>query len=203
MSSYYYYLVPQLSHLIYGQAPPISSEEFRAMAMPLLSDEDASLLDILGLDPQPHDSNIPGPSYAEQFTPSGSDFIDGWREWERALRLNLAKQRFSRLKRQGDTGLAEPPTSPVDAVATAAKAVNETPYEGEITIDKARWSAIEALQGNDYFYRNTIFAYFLKLLILERYALFKTETGFSEYKLLYTSILESANTGASPTGEPS
>ena len=202
--SYYYYFVPQLSHLIYGQAPPMSSEEFKALAVTLLSDEDAALISMLSLDPQPLDSQEDSsiPSYAQVITPSGSDFIDGWREWERSLRLNLAKYRYAKLKRQGGTAPVDAPNFPAEAVATATKAVQESPLEGEIIIDKARWSAIEALQGTDHFYRNTVFAYYLKLIILERYALFETETGFSEYKLLYTSILESANTGASPRGEP-
>ena len=200
MGSYYYYLVPQLSHLVYGQTPPVSPEEFKAIALPLLDKEDAALMDLISLDPQPIHPDS-GPSYAEPLDLTGSGFIDGWREWERALRLNLAKFRSAKLNRQ--SVLAEAPGSPPDAVSTAAKAVNESPLDGEIMINKARWNAIESLQGTDLFFRDTIFAYLLKLIILERHAQFETETGFSEYKLLYTSILESANTGASPTGEPS
>ena len=199
---HYYYLVPQLAHLIYGQTPPISSEEFRAIAMPLLSDEDAALMDMLGLDPQPlkpHEEPS-GITYADSFPGSGSDFVDGWREWERSLRLNLAKFRSAKLKRET---AVEPPGSPAEAVSAAARAVQESsPLDGEKIIDKARWGAIDALQGTDYFYRNTVFAYLLKLILLERNALFNAETGFSEYKSLYTSILESANHSASPTGEP-
>ncbi|MCL2128307.1 MAG: DUF2764 domain-containing protein [Treponema sp.] len=187
----YYYLVPQLSHLIYGQTPPMTAAEFREMATPLLTGEDAALLDTIGLDPEPPKPDETGRelSYAEKLPPCGSDFIDNWREWERTLRLNLAKLRFIKLKREG-AGPAEPPDFPVEAVATAAKAVQETPLEGESVIDKARWSAIESMQGNEYFGRNTIFAYLLKLMILERQASFQTETGFSEYKSLYASILE-------------
>ncbi|MCL2043198.1 MAG: DUF2764 domain-containing protein [Treponema sp.] len=199
---HYYYLVPQLAHLVFGQTPPVSSQEFRAAAMPLLTEEDAALMDLLGLDPQPLKRNeeISGLTYTNRFPCSGSDFIDGWREWERVLRLNLAKFRSAKLKRET---AVDPPGSPADAVAAAARAVQETsPLDGEKIIDKARWNAIEALQGTDYFDRNTVFAYLLKLIILERNALFHPETGFSEYKSLYTSILESATQGASPTGEP-
>ena len=203
MGSYYYYLVPQLSYLIYGMPPPMSSQEFRAAAAGLLSEEDRALMNLLSLDPQPLRPDTPGSgiSYAESMPSSGSDFIDGWREWERTLRLNLAKLRAVKMKREGEIQ-ADAPGFPADAVAAAAKAVQETPLEGEILIDKARWSAIDALQGTDYFYRNTVFAYLLKLIILERNALFQAEKGFSEYKSLYTSILESAKTGASPMGEP-
>jgi len=74
-------------------------------------------------------------------------------------------------------------------------------------LDKARWSAIESLQGVEYFDRNTIFAYLLKLLILERRSAMQPETGFSEYKSLYASIMDGVNvfdgvqTGVSPAGE--
>jgi hypothetical protein len=198
--AHYYYLVPQLSYLTYGQTPPISSEEFRAVTAPFLTARDAALMDMIGLDPlplNPHEQN-PGPSYAKEIPPSGSVFVDNWRKWERAFRLNLAKQRFIKTRRRG-TLPVEPPASPADAVALAEKVIRESPLNGEHIINKARWNAIESFMGNDYFYRNTIFAYLLKLIILERHAFFQTETGISEYSLLYTSILEQS--GISPAGE--
>ena len=203
MGSYYYYLVSQLPYLIFNQTPPMSSEAFKELARPMLSKEDAALLDLISLDPQPPEMGTgEGPSYADSLPSCGSDFIDGWREWERALRLSLAKHRAIRIKREG-TSMIEPPVFPVDAVTSAAKAVAaaDSPIEGEVLVDRARWSAIEMLQGNDYFGRNTIFAYMLKLLILERRALFQVELGFSEYKSLYASILESVQSGTSPAGE--
>jgi hypothetical protein len=162
----------------------------------MLSAEDAVLLDIISLDPQPAVKGD-GLSYAEAAPPCGSDFIDNWREWERSFRLNLARHRALKAKRDG-SAIAEPPVVPADAASAALRAIAamEAPLEAEILIDKTRWSAIEALQGYDYFGRNTIFAYLLKLFILERRASFQTETGFSEYKSLYASILESAQ-GAS------
>jgi len=84
-----------------------------------------------------------------------------------------------------------------EAVARALGA--ETPLEGEAIIDKARWDAVEALQGSDLFHRKTVFAHLMKLLILERQASFQAETGFSQYKSLYDSILERPS--ASPMGE--
>jgi len=205
----YYYLVSQLPSLIYGQKPPMLPEAFKELAKPILSAEDAALLDTISLDPAPcgeHPS--PGITYAEQALPSGSDFIDGWREWERTLRLNLARQRAVKVKREG-AALAEPPVIPADAASAAhgAIAAGDSPLEADIFLDKARWSAIDALQGVDYFDRNTIFAYLLKLFILERRAAMQPETGFSEYKSLYASIMDGVNvfdgvqTGVSPAGE--
>ena len=188
----YYYLVSQLPSLSYGQKPPMSPEAFKELARPLLNNEDSALLDLVSLDPQlsPADSS------------SGSDFIDSWREWEWALRLNLAKHRAVKAKRESAVTV-EPPVIPADAPATAQRAITimETPLEAEVLLNKARWSAIDVLQGIDYFDRNIIFAYLLKLFILQRHDSFQAEAGFSEYKSLYASILESAQTGASRAGE--
>ena len=195
----YYYLASQLPYLIYGQTPPMSSGAFRDLAKPLLSGHDAALLDMVDLDPQPFTGE--GPSYTDNAPASGSVFIDRWREWERSLRLNMARHRAIKTRRDGAAPV-EPPIHPADAAAVAVKAVvaTESPLEAEILVDKARWNAIEYLQGIDYFDRNTIYAYLLKLMILERRASFKTETGFAEYKSLYASILDRAQ--GSSTGEP-
>ena len=178
----YYYLVPQLPYLVFGQTPPMSPESFRDMALPLMDEEDAALLDVLGLGLKPPVGDAAG-------VPSGSDFIDKWREWERILRLNLVKHRSGKLKREAPS--VEPPVTPADAVSAVAKAVQETPLEGEVTIDKARWNAIDTLlEGSGLFDRDVVFAYMLKLIILKRQSLYQTERGFSEYKSLYASILE-------------
>jgi hypothetical protein len=181
----------------------MSSAAFRDLARPLLSDGDAALMDLVNLDPQPPKAGEEGASYADNAPASGSDFIDQWREWERSLRLNVARHRAIKTKREGGAPV-EPPVFPADAAAVAVKAVvaTESPLEAEILIDKARWSAIDVLQGIDYFDRNTIYAYLLKLMILERRASFKTEIGFAEYKSLYTAILDRAEKGSLPMGEP-
>jgi hypothetical protein len=179
----------------------MSSAAFRDLARPLLSKADGVLLDLLDIDPQPPKNGDDGPSYADNAPASGSDFIDRWREWERSLRLNLARHRAGRTKRENGAPV-EPPAFPADAVTAVKTAVAaESPLEGETALDKARWNAIDVLQGSDYFDRNTIYAYLLKLKILERSALFKAEEGFAEYKSLYASILESAQSGESPAGE--
>jgi len=186
----YHYLMAQLPYLIYEQKPPMSSVGFKALAETQLSEEDAALLDCLSLDPDPE--NIFVPSYAELTPSTGCGFIDSWREWERSLRLNLARNRAVKLKRDNLSAL-EPPFYPVEAVAAASKALNAeiSPLDGESIIDKARWSAIDALAGIDYFDRNSVYAYFLKLMLIERRMSFNAERGFTEYKSLYASIIES------------
>jgi hypothetical protein len=171
----------------------MTPDAFMALAKSMIGKSDAKLLDKVSLDPRPATEGF---SYAEKVPSSGSKFIDNWREWERALRLNLAKQRAAKVKHDG--ALTEPPVLPTDAAAAAHRAIAaESPLEAEMLLDKARWEVIEELRGFNYFGSNTIFAYMLKLLILQRRSLFETETGFSEYKSLYASILAGVQQGSS------
>ena len=171
----YYYLVAQLPCLLYEQKPPMSAAAFKEMAMSLMEEKDADLMKylVIGEDDQ---------------KPTGCDFIDEWREWEHTLLLNLAKQRAIKMKR--DIPLDAPVYS-VEPAAAASKAIDEySPFEGEIILDKARWHAVNSLAGSDYFHRNNIYAYYLKLLLLERRQSFDADKGFAEYKSLYASIID-------------
>jgi hypothetical protein len=147
------------------------------------------------------------PSYGESPEPTPSDFINGWRSWERALRLHLARLRFQRLKPEGGITPAAPPEDMAQAAVAAKTALAiESPLEAELFLDKCRWDVIENLQGIDYFTRNTLFGYLLKLFLMERRSFFKAEEGFAEYKGLYASIMEAAGGLESVTsiesGEP-
>jgi len=163
----------------------MSSKNFKTLVTDLLSVDDAKVMQYLSFD------NV--------FSKDSCDcaFINNWRDWERALRLNLAKERALKLKKEVT---AEPPFFPQEAAIAASKAVDEkSPLDGEIFLDKARWNAIDSIAGNEYFSVNGVYAYYLKLLLLERRQAFNAEKGFAEYKTLYASILESAQN--SP-GEP-
>jgi hypothetical protein len=193
----------QLPFLIYEQKPPMSSGAFKELAGAILTDDDAVFMDQLAIDPvfgivpeKGNDGNV----YAQSAPSTGCGFIDEWREWERSFRLNLAKHRAVRTKRES-AGALEPPPYPQDAASAAVRAVSGelSPLEAEILIDKARWNAIDSLAGIDYFDRNNVYAYFLKLLLLERRNLFNVDNGMNEYKSLYAEIIESAHN--SP-GEP-
>jgi hypothetical protein len=72
----------------------------------------------------------------------------------------------------------------------------DSPFEAEIFLDKARWDAIERLKGLDETGSNMVFAYLLKLLLMERRSSFKTEEGFMEYKTLYAAIRGGASSGS-------
>jgi hypothetical protein len=185
----------QLPNLIYDQKPPMSSDSFKALAETLLNERDAALMKCLSLDPDPNPVESKEPSYNTPAPSTGNKFIDDWRAFERTLRINLAKNRAHILKRENEVPL-EIPVVPIEALLTAAKATSgeQSPLDAELLIDKARWNTICGLAGSDYFSRENVFAYYLKLVMMERKDSFDTEKGFAEYKALYASILENANT---------
>jgi hypothetical protein len=81
----------------------------------------------------------------------------------------------------------------------------DSPLEAELFLDEARWKALEYFQGITYFDRNTVYAYLLKLLLMERRSAFRAEEGFAEYKGLYAAVMEGSSVGAglnSQSGEP-
>jgi hypothetical protein len=173
----------------------MTCEAFVALCQTMLRGKDMALLSKLSLDPNPDrvGEEAKGPSYVHGVPPCGCKFIDNWREWERTLRLSLAKHRASKIPNY-PTEIIDPPFFPVEANQAAARALAQdiSPLDGELVIDRARWNAIENLAGTDYFSRDNVFAYYLKLLLLERRQAFNVEKGFAEYKSLYAYIIESA-----------
>jgi hypothetical protein len=183
--SQYYYLAAQLPHLSYGQNVPMSSQAFKTLAAEHLSSGDLAELEHCTLEVSfPSKDDDPDARQSEGRT----EFVTKWKEWERTLRQNLAKVRAKKLKREGVP--ADVHDYPFDAAAAARTAsAIESPLEAEIFLDKARWDTIEGLQGFDIFSENAIYAYMLKLLLMERRMAFNTEEGFTEYKGLYAAIL--------------
>jgi len=214
----YYYLMSQLPSLMYDQKPPMSSEVFKELASSLLNKNDAALLNYLSLQLDDRDMIDNEKVINKKFT-TGCEFIDNWRDWERTLRLNLARYRYLELindknpndfqkdtKTDGSQDGKDDlyffenletltvPVLPADAYNAASVVFTQdgSPLDGEIMIDKARWTAIDLMADNEYFDRSNVYAYFLKLLILERRQLFEVEKGFSEYKAIYSQIINSS-----------
>jgi hypothetical protein len=185
----------------------MSSGHFRELAASALGPADAFWLDRCGLNPFQGAASGDGKAQDGKIPVGEPEFFKKWREWEKALRLNLARYRSARVKRDSP---ADTPEHPADAAAAAkAAAAMDSPLEAEIFLDEARWRAIDYFQGINYFDRNTIYAYLLKLLLMERRSCFRAEEGFAEYKGLYAAVMEAAGEGgvdgASPnsqSGEP-
>jgi len=188
----YYYLVSQLPSLSYGVSAAIEIKEFVELCNTFLSTQDFALLQFCHLDPEGTQALSLGQGFQIMPEPLGSPLLDNWRIWERALRLHLARLRLQYVKRE-NPALADAPADPMDAAMVAKNAVSiESPLEAELFLDRARWAAVESLQGFDYFGRDTIYAYYLKLQLLERKQKFKVDEGFEAYQGLYASIMDAA-----------
>jgi hypothetical protein len=186
----YYYFLAQLPSLAYGQQPPMTSGQFRALCAENLDKEDLNLLPRCTL------------SFSGEKEPAlkSGGFIDDWTRWNRTLTLHLARYRAQALKRE--VSLPEAPAVPVSAEGAAKNAVTqESPLEAELILDKARWDELSELEGIEPFSVNKIFAYLLKLELMERRRAFNAEKGFGEYQRLYNTILEGARREAPKSGE--
>ena len=167
----------------------MSSAAFGELAREHLSASDTAVLELCTLEPEKAAPGEAGGAYDVPVSQTSSEFVNKWKEWERVLRLNLAKNRAQKLKREGGFP-ADVPQDPFDAAGAARAAVAfESPLEAEIFLDRARWDIIESLQGLNIFCETAIYAYMLKLLLMERRAAFNIEEGFTEYKGLYAAIL--------------
>lgn len=181
----YYYFVATLPSISYGDAPPVPSEEFRELCYGLLEEDDAQLIKYCRYDPE---------LVVLTTQPTGSDFIDLLMARERTLILNLAFHRAAKLKRpsQGDPPHDVPRA---EAVAKAAFEMDD-PLEAALYIDRSRWGALDAMVGIDGFGVNNIFAYLMKLQLLERRQNFNAEKGSAAYRERYDSILNEYNSKA-------
>jgi hypothetical protein len=178
----YYYFVSTLPSIEYGDKPPMASEEFRAQCHDLLDAEDAALIRYCYYNPI---------LAIETVKSTGSPFIDCLMARERTLALNLAYLRAGTLKRPSP---GDPPhdVPRAEAVAKAAFEMAD-PLEAAIFIDKSRWGALNDMVGLDSFGANNIFAYLMKLQLLERRQSFDAGIGAVKYKELYDSILNAYN----------
>jgi len=156
----------------------MSPDEFIFKCSSMLAPSDAALLQYCCYDPK---------LAVETVESTGSAFLDLLILWERVLHLNLVALRSAKLNRPLP---GEPPHDLPRAEAVARTAFGmEDPLEAELYIDRARWGALEDMVGIDYFGVNNVFAYLLKLNLLERRQLFNDENGLEKYRELYSNIL--------------
>jgi len=160
----------------------MSSAEFREQCKNFLSKRDAALTKYCCFDPR---------LAVETVEPTGSGFIDFLMLRERILNLTLANLRAAELGRPSP---GEPPHD-VPRAEAMAKTVFEMddPLEAESTMDRARWGVLDEMVGLDYFGVNNVFAYLLKLQLLERRLRFDAVKGAANYRELYNAILNDYN----------
>lgn len=158
MVSNYIYLIASLPMLHFGMRPPFPSEGFLRRCSEFTPGEDQKVLNSL---PQAQDYSRP-----KKFMP----VIQGWVDFDTALRNELAKIRASRkhidpapsLRHDGFT------SSAIAHIALAAYR-NPSILEAERFLDEARWHALDELAVGHYFDLDFLIIYAYKLMILERW----------------------------------
>jgi len=175
----YYYFAATLPSLTMDAPPPLSLEDYRALCREYLRATDSRTLEDL-LDPS-------GPA-------SEHPFVRRWREEETQLRNALVKRRAETLNRDGTEALREQQdydSAVEDAAANAF--LQRTPLIREQALDRFRWQQIEALAGFDPFSAESLFAYGLKLQLVERWAGIEDTEGRKKFEALVARDPESSS----------
>lgn len=185
--SRYYYFGATLPTLQFGASPPMSSSEFLRRARVHLRPDDAAVLDKAGLQ-----------SESGLKKPTGSAFLDRYYAWERTLRNEFVLARAHRLGRSGEKWIR--PAGRDDEAARDARSIihavaeSATPLDLETALEAVRWALVERLRGRTVFDFESIVAYRLELLIIERLAVLTAERGESRFLPIYADLLEAART---------
>ena len=174
----YYYLVSQLPNISSSEsksALPLSTEAFKELCSRFVSEKEKELVDALSLVP---------PREREA---TGSVFLDTWYEKERNLRFALAQIRAQKMKKEAYT---LPDGCTADIITAARTAVGmDSPYSAEQFLYDYRLKLLDDIKPLDSFSMDAVYAYGLKLMLVERMRKFDVENGKSSYHKIYDTIL--------------
>ncbi len=180
--SAYYYLRSTLPTLLPSAPAPFTFEGFLARCEPHMKKADLEVLQVSRL-LAPEDKRMCR-------IIRRSSILLAFQAWEKSLRNELVRIRAHRLGKAPEPFL-RPGTPEWDAQRAAqGAALCEDPLEGELLIEREKWSFVEGLEVGHYFDLEELVAYALKLQILERRALFEAERGETSYRTAYREILD-------------
>lgn len=161
--SAYYYFVAALPGLRWGEAPPLSREDFLAQARTWLSAADSAAL-----------AAAAARDEAVTAHPAGAR----WWQWETALGNALAAARAARLGRDATPCLRGTEIAESYVRAAVQEAVKfDDALKAELTIDQLRWQFYEELAAAHSFDFEAALSYVLRLGLLERWARFDVARG--------------------------
>ena len=175
----YYYLVSQLPNISSAESKtnlPLTSEDFRELACRFISEDEKVIVNALSLVP------------SKELNSTGSAFLDTWYEKERNLRLALAQIRAQKMKKES---VQLPAGMTADIISAARTAVGmDSPLSAEQFLYEYRLHLLDDLRPMDNFSIDAVYAYGLKLLLVERMRKFEVENGKTSYHKIYDNILE-------------
>lgn len=174
----YYYLVSQLPNISASEGKtnlPLNGESFRELCCRFISDKEKVILNELSLVP------------SKEISSTGSVFLDTWYEKERNLRFALAQIRAQKMKKDS---YSLPAGCTADIVTAARTAVGmDSPYSAEQFLYEYRMKLLEEIKPLDSFSIDAIYAYGIKLMLVERMRKFDVENGKTSYHKIYDTIL--------------
>ncbi len=167
--------LPDISAAGEKSALPITEKYYRDLCSRFFDAKQIEILNKLSLE---------APKFPE---PTGSDFLDKWYGFERALRYALVQVRAQKMKK--DAG-AVPVSISADLLQAARTAVGmDSPLSAEQFLYEFRLGVLNELQPMDYFSSDYVFAYGIRLMLLERIRKFNKEKGTDSYHKIYDTIL--------------
>ena len=174
----YYYLVSQLPNISSAEtksALPLDTQHFQELAGRFISEGERVILNELSLVPP------------KELSATGSAFLDTWYEKERNLRFALAQIRAQKMKK--DT-VSLPAGCTADIVSAARTAVGmDSPLSAEQFLYEYRLRLLDDLRPLDAFSIDAVYAYGLRLMLVERMRKFEVENGKTSYHKIYDTIL--------------
>ena len=174
----YYYLVSQLPNISSSEskaALPLTGAEFLELASRFITEDEKAVLQGLSLIPPMENIS------------TGSAFLDVWYEKERNLRCALAQIRAQKMKKDS---IPLPPGCTADIISAARTAVGmDSPLSAEQFLFEYRLRLLDDLRPLDGFSIDAVYAYGIKLLLVERMKKFEVENGKTSYHEIYDTIL--------------
>jgi len=161
MPNNFYYLISSLPRLEFGQAGPITGEEFLNECSKWLSQKD--LLFLSSQDLKVNELTASGPFAAKVFNEFSNDLNQALSIRRRALKGEGALKQSALLDDIFD---------------------QKDPLSMELKILKIKWDLLDEARTDYHFDLNVLIVYFLKLQILERLAVFNKEKGRRVFKSL-------------------
>lgn len=175
----YYYLVSQLPNISGAEgksALPLSSSAFKELCSRFLSEDEKLQVQGLSLVPPKEKSS------------TGSVFLDTWYEKERSLRYALAQIRAQKMKKDASV---LPGGVTADIIQAARTAVGmDSPLSAEQFLFDYRIRLLDEIRPLDSFSVDAVYAYGIKLLLVERMKKFDADIGKTSYHKIYDNILE-------------
>ena len=174
----YYYLVSQLPNISSGESKanlPMNTVQFREVASRFITPKEKTVLEGLSLVPP------------MELSSTGSKFLDVWYEKERNLRCALAQIRAQKMKKDS---FPLPAGCTADIISAARTAVGmDSPLSAEQFLYEYRLRLLDDLRPLDAFSIDAVYAYGLRLMLVERMRKFEVENGKTSYHEIYDTIL--------------